>query len=776
VRVVASDVRATKQFTVSIDVRAPSSPGTYYIGFFAGWMYSPDEVASNDHPPKYGDGDDVWDMRQSDWESILREGRTPEGAVYGWPGRAIRVVVEEPAKAPDLTIVPGSVKFSPSSVPQGGVITVTWTEKNQGNGDAGPYTVGVYLATTEYGTNYLLGRISRSGLSAGASFTDTQSFRVPDKISPSQYFVTVFIDDSFQVKESNENNNIGSSNPNKVNVEPPMRAARIVSLSTEREAYCMDETVVIRYTIKNTGNVRLHLRVVLEIKDPSDKTIYDSHQAGQDKGHWLDPGQQIYDYFSWKIPRTAPPGVYKVLMSVMDWDDWNMIYDYRWGDKPGPEFKVYALRVRLDSITLNGQTLSTSNPELRVAPGSRITGTVTFTVENVQPGSWITPVIWVTSWERGSVADGKVRVVSKTIWSTQQFTVKIDVTAPQKPGTYYIGFFAGWMYSPDEVASNDHPPEYGNGNDIWDMKQSDWESILRDGRAPEGAVYGWPGRAIRVVVEEPSPQPQRGSLIVKVIDANFAPVPNAEVKLYKWGEGFMLSARTDSSGEVTFSDLEPGFYAVTYVPSTPWELRRVDGSYVGVLEIVGLAPNGDFLVEVKPGENVRWVVKEAVLTVSVKDQEGKPIRDVEVSLYSCVSNGEKLFLTGSTQKTGGSGLVFYRWLSPNFEYLPKYIVVVKTPDVEKSAEVTLTGWEEPAGIKKVEIVLSSKPAPSTPVIPGDMNRNGVLDTGDATILLRKVVGLEPTTPEDITIGDLNGNGVLDTGDATRILRMVVGLE
>jgi hypothetical protein len=109
------------------------------------------------------------------------------------------------AKAPDLTIVPGSVKFSPSSVPQGGVITVTWTEKNQGNGDAGPYTVGVYLATTEYGTNYLLGRISRSGLSAGESFTDTQSFRVPDKISPGQYFVTVFIDDSFQVSESNEN-------------------------------------------------------------------------------------------------------------------------------------------------------------------------------------------------------------------------------------------------------------------------------------------------------------------------------------------------------------------------------------------------------------------------------------------------------------------------------------------------------------------------------------------------------------------------------------------
>ena len=559
-----------------------------------------------------------------------------------------------------------------------------------------------------------------------------------------------------------------------------VRAARIVSLTVDKSECAAGETVKVKYTIQNTGNARLHLRVVLEVKDPSDKTAYDSHKVGKDREYWLDPGQQISGSFSLKISRAAPPGVYKVLMSVRDWDDWNVIYDYRWGDKPGPEFVVYNLGVRLDSITLNGQTLSTSNPELRVQAGSRITGTATFTVENVQPGSWITPVIWVTSWERGTVADGRVRVVSNDIRSTKQFTVKIDVTAPSIPGTYYIGFFAGWMYSPDEVASNDHPPKYGNGNDVWDMTQSDWESILREGRTPEGAVYGWPGRAIRIVVEKP--QSQKGSLTVTAMASNapFAPpiklVPNVEVKLYKWSEkGSVLSAhaRTDSSGEVTFSNLEPGFYYVTYVPPTPWELRRVDGSYAGVLEIVGLAPEGGYLVEVEPGKTIRWVVKDAVLVVSVKDQDGKPIRDAEVSLYLCASSGEKFFLTGSTQKTDSSGRVLYRWLSPNFEYLPKYIVVVKTPDVEKSVEVTLTGWEEPAGIKKVEVILPPKP---TPAIRGDMNRNGVLDTGDATILLRKVVGLEPTTPEDITMGDLNGNGVLDTGDATKILRMMVGLE
>jgi hypothetical protein len=224
----------------------------------------------------------------------------------------------------------------------------------------------------------------------------------------------------------------------------------------------------------------------------------------------------------------------------------------------------YHLAVRLDSATLNGQGLSTSNPELWVTPGSRITGTVTFTVENVQPGSWITPVIWITSWEKGTVANGKVRVVADDIRSTKQFTINIDITAPSNPGTYYIGFFAGWMYSPDEVASNDHPPNYGDGDDVWDMKQSDWESVIKNGQAPEGAVYRMPGRAVRVIVKA--------------------------------------------------------------------------------------------------------------------------------------------------------------------------------------------------------------------VLKGDMNRNGQLDTGDATLILRKVVGLEPTSPEDILIGDMNGNGFLDSGDATIILRKVVGLE
>jgi len=54
---------------------------------------------------------------------------------------------------------------------------------------------------------------------------------------------------------------------------------------------------------------------------------------------------------------------------------------------------------------------------------------------------------------------------------------------------------------------------------------------------------------------------------------------------------------------------------------------------------------------------------------------------------------------------------------------------------------------------------------------GDVNHNNMLDTGDATLVLRMIVGLK----EQDMLGDMNNNGMIDTGDATLILRKIVGL-
>ena len=65
------------------------------------------------------------------------------------------------------------------------------------------------------------------------------------------------------------------------------------------------------------------------------------------------------------------------------------------------------------------------------------------------------------------------------------------------------------------------------------------------------------------------------------------------------------------------------------------------------------------------------------------------------------------------------------------------------------------------------------PATEEPVL-GDLNGSGGLDSGDATLILRAVVGVgTPLTKEQIALADMNGNGSVDAGDATQILRIVV---
>ena len=121
------------------------------------------------------------------------------------------------AQPPDLTIT--SVKVYQSEVQAGGNITVEFTEKNQGTGDSSLFNTGIYLGTTEYGTNYNLGVGERHSLKAGESRTFKYEVYIPKDAPPGEYYVTVFIDYTNEVKESNENNNVGSTIPNKITVK-----------------------------------------------------------------------------------------------------------------------------------------------------------------------------------------------------------------------------------------------------------------------------------------------------------------------------------------------------------------------------------------------------------------------------------------------------------------------------------------------------------------------------------------------------------------------------
>ncbi len=61
------------------------------------------------------------------------------------------------------------------------------------------------------------------------------------------------------------------------------------------------------------------------------------------------------------------------------------------------------------------------------------------------------------------------------------------------------------------------------------------------------------------------------------------------------------------------------------------------------------------------------------------------------------------------------------------------------------------------------------------VMFGDINNDGVVDVGDAILLLRYVVDLEDFDDRQFKAADVNGDGSVDVGDAILILRYIVDL-
>lgn len=61
-------------------------------------------------------------------------------------------------------------------------------------------------------------------------------------------------------------------------------------------------------------------------------------------------------------------------------------------------------------------------------------------------------------------------------------------------------------------------------------------------------------------------------------------------------------------------------------------------------------------------------------------------------------------------------------------------------------------------------------------IMGDVSGDGILNTGDATIILKACSDAVVLTESQLEVADANMDGVFNTGDATYVLRVVVGLE
>lgn len=60
-------------------------------------------------------------------------------------------------------------------------------------------------------------------------------------------------------------------------------------------------------------------------------------------------------------------------------------------------------------------------------------------------------------------------------------------------------------------------------------------------------------------------------------------------------------------------------------------------------------------------------------------------------------------------------------------------------------------------------------------VPGDVNGSGAIETGDALLVLRYMLGMETLTEEQLAAADFDGSGTVDQADALLILRAALGI-
>ena len=134
--------------------------------------------------------------------------------------------------------------------------------------------------------------------------------------------------------------------------------------------------------------------------------------------------------------------------------------------------------ITLDGGTLNGVSIVPATPEITVAAGTTITGTLNVTVLNTHDGGAVFPVGGTSSW--GDHATSYWTISNSAPAGTTGYAVPVSLTAPTEPGTYYIIVASGAETSLGHVMSATRwyqgAAQWDNGDDVagWSAAQIDF--------------------------------------------------------------------------------------------------------------------------------------------------------------------------------------------------------------------------------------------------------------------------------------------------------------
>jgi hypothetical protein len=151
----------------------------------------------------------------------------------------------EPNGKPDLVI---SLLTIPSTAGAGSSLSVSFTTKNNGPGNAPPSTTNLYLSKDSNlgGGDTLLGSISVAALAAGAGSNDTVNVTIPGDTVSGTYYIIAKADAPQVITEIKETNNIRSKSIK-------VGADLVISLLTIPSTAGAGSSLSVSFTTKNNG-------------------------------------------------------------------------------------------------------------------------------------------------------------------------------------------------------------------------------------------------------------------------------------------------------------------------------------------------------------------------------------------------------------------------------------------------------------------------------------------------------------------------------------------
>lgn len=233
--------------------------------------------------------------------------------------------------SPDLAVVAGSYGIAPSPPRLQDILTVNVTVFNQGDADAGAFTVAFYLNNTSRPLNSANYRVRVNSLAQGATANvtctwDTRTSETVYFLSGINYTIIVLVDSLGEIAELSEANNRLDQNQ----TLGPERAPdlKLVRFTVSPPSPVRGDVVRVNATITNHGEVPgKTFKVYLYVNNIT--SIISSVDVGL-----LDLSAEMNVTLNWSTS-TYAPGQYKLLVYVNPEFYYNRVTELSWSDNNG---------------------------------------------------------------------------------------------------------------------------------------------------------------------------------------------------------------------------------------------------------------------------------------------------------------------------------------------------------------------------------------------------------------------------------------------------------